>query len=114
MLLHLRSEIADGPENSAGPDANSKPKLSERTAFRAFGIAWRSPLIYRLWIRVGRLMQGVLISRGKVRSRAHLLSKGATPIRAWTYGRDAASIAPRSFREIWKAEFKKKRNDNAQ
>ena len=108
MLLHLRGEIVDGRENSAGPDANSKPKLSERIAFRAFGIAWRSPMIYRLWIRVGRLMQRAFISRGKVRSSAHLFSKSATPIIAWTDGRDAAPIAPKSFREIWNAELKKK------
>ena len=107
ILLHLRGEVADGPENSSARDAGSTPKLTERIAFRLFGIAWRSPLLYRLGIVLGRLLQRAFMNNGRIPGTAHFIFKGTTPIDAWTDERDAPSIAPKSFREIWNAELKK-------
>src|SRR5688500_4013111 len=79
MLLHLRSEIVGGQGKTNQSDAAVRSKLSERIAFRAFGIAWRSLLLYRVSNKVGRLMQRTLMRP----DRSRLLSKLASPIVSW-------------------------------
>jgi L-lactate dehydrogenase complex protein LldF len=108
MLLHLRSQIVDGSDNT-GP--NAKPEWRERLAFRAFGVAWRSSFFYQLSNRLGKLMQGVFMSRGRIRRFARTFSTTVQPIVAWTNERDAPQVAEISFRQIWETELKENKRD---
>jgi L-lactate dehydrogenase complex protein LldF len=100
LLLHLRAEIAEGAE--------VKHKFSESLAFRLYSRAWAKASTYQLGTKSARLMQKLIARNGKIGKVSGLLAKIAPPLGAWTAWRDAPTIAPKSFRTIWKeAESKK-------
>jgi hypothetical protein len=49
-------------------------------------------------------MQKFVAKDDKIGEQKGFLSKLAPPLGAWTAWRDAPTIAPKSFREIWKEE----------
>jgi hypothetical protein len=65
--------------------------------------AWASPGSYKLGIRAARLMQKLIARDGKIGKASGLMAKLLPPLGAWTAWRDAPTVAPRSFREEWKA-----------
>lgn len=88
-LLHNRRNAVDAGHTSA----------FEWIAFRLWAWAMRSPSIYTLAGRAGRVAQAISRFLGVEGS---LLD----PARAWTARRDAPSIAKESFREWWKKRAK--------
>jgi hypothetical protein len=53
------------------------------------------PRLYEWAMRAARLVQ-----------RTFGLPRGAGPLRAWSAGRELRPLAPRSFRELWRAGLK--------
>jgi L-lactate dehydrogenase complex protein LldF len=113
LLLHLRAEIVDGAANGQklaeieGQDA-VKGKFTERMAFGLYSIAWQNPGLYKLGTKVSRVMQKLIAREGKIGKVSGLVSKLAPPLGNWTAFRDAPTIAPKSFREMWKETESKK------
>jgi L-lactate dehydrogenase complex protein LldF len=105
LLLHLRAEIVDGVANGAAAETRVRKQLTERIAFAAYSYAWRHPWVYRLGIRTARLFQSAFVRQGRIRRVTGTVAKIASPVAAWTNDRDAPPVAPRSFREIWRAEL---------
>jgi L-lactate dehydrogenase complex protein LldF len=106
LLLHLRSEIVGANESQT----STHPKFAERAAFAMYGFAWRRPAVYRIGLKLSRLVQRAFVRDGKIRGFWSVFSRAASPVTAWTKERDAPVIAARSFREMWKTELKDNRN----
>lgn len=70
------------------------PSWSEKLAFKIFGALITRPAIYRWAKRLARLLQ-----------RFHPLVKGTRldPAYAWTRTRELPKVAPRTFKEYWRA-----------
>ncbi len=85
MLLDLRHEAEGGREIAWG----------ERWAFRAVGMILRSPLLYRLAARLGRILQRPFLRSGRL---GRLPGPGA----GWTRFRDLPPLAARPFHAWWK------------
>lgn len=84
MLVELRREVA----------VRRLPPWPERLAFAALGRLFRSPALYRLAVRAGRLLQRPVVRGGHL---SRLPLAGA----AWTRTRDLPALAPRTFAERW-------------
>jgi L-lactate dehydrogenase complex protein LldF len=119
LLLHLRSEVVEGSMGEATatisaatgnisgattPSRPAKKKPMERLAFRLYAFAWSSPTLYELSMRIARLLQRFAVRDGRIGKAGHFVSRVVPPLGAWTAWRDALPIAPRSFREQWRAE----------
>lgn len=102
LLLHLRAEIAEGTNDTA------THKFSEKIAFGLYSFAWSRPMFYKLGTKLSRLMQKFVAKDDKIGEQKGFLSKIAPPLGAWTAWRDAPTIAPKSFREIWKSDLENK------
>jgi len=103
LLLHLRSEIADG-----SPSGNETPtrKLGESLAFRMYSRMWSRSGTYSLSMRAARLMQRFVARDGKIGKVGGMLAVLIPPLGAWTAWRDAPVVAPKSFREMWREKNK--------
>lgn len=77
VLLDLRAKVI---AQRAG-----KARLLERLAFRAYAAVMARPWLYEWTMRVARTLHVTL------------------PLRAWTKERDLRPLAPKSFREEWRA-----------
>ncbi|HEX6280008.1 MAG TPA: LutB/LldF family L-lactate oxidation iron-sulfur protein [Pyrinomonadaceae bacterium] len=110
LLLHLRAEITDGTANGADASEKVARKLGESLAFRMYGGLWKSPGGYKLFHRLSRLGQRLVLRDGKIGKVSKLVASVAPPLGAWTAWRDAPAVAPVSFRELWKTELSKDRN----
>jgi L-lactate dehydrogenase complex protein LldF len=99
LLLHLRSEIADGPGRR---NSGTYTKYSETLAFKMYSFAWSRRSIYKLGIKVTRILQRLVAREGKIAKVGGLISKLAPPLGAWTAWRDAPVVAQKTFREIWR------------
>lgn len=107
LLLHLRAEIAEGtPSGTAEERGPVNRKMSERLAFRLYAFAWSSQTFYEFGTRVARLMQRTVVRGGRIGKVSGLLGKLVPPLGAWTAWRDLRPVAPRSFREEWRAQEK--------
>lgn len=73
--------------------ARQKPNFLEKVGFSFFVALMRSPALYGLALKLGRIGQ-----------RFHPIVDGSAldPLQAWTRSRAFPSLAPRSFRELWK------------
>jgi L-lactate dehydrogenase complex protein LldF len=106
LLLHLRAEITDGVANGKQTDIPQKAKYIERFVFGIYSLAWSSAGVYEFGTKAARLMQKLIVRNGKIGKVSGVLAKIAPPLGNWTAFRDAPTIAPKSFREIWKDELK--------
>jgi L-lactate dehydrogenase complex protein LldF len=106
LLLHLRAEVVEG--SGAGPQATAAPKrtLAERASFRMYAYAWSRPTLYEWGMKIARLLQRFAVRAGRIGKVGGLMARLAPPLAAWTSGRDAKPLAPRSFRELWRADEK--------
>ncbi|HVE55578.1 MAG TPA: LutB/LldF family L-lactate oxidation iron-sulfur protein [Pyrinomonadaceae bacterium] len=102
LLLHLRAEIAEGTNDTA------THKFSEKLAFQLYSLAWSRPVFYKFGIKMSRLMQKFVAKDGKIGKVSGFLSKIVPPLGAWTAWRDAPTIAPKSFRDVWKSDLENK------
>jgi L-lactate dehydrogenase complex protein LldF len=100
LLLHLRAQIAE--PMASGASAPPKRKALESLAFRLYAFAWSRPALYEFGGKVLRLLQRPAIQDGKIGKVGGTMSKLLPPLGAWTAGRDARPLAPRSFREQWR------------
>ena len=107
LLLHLRSEIT---EKSAPNVTSANPRTGERLAFKVWQATMTRPWLYELSGKLGRLFQGLVVKNGRIgvlKGPARL----ATPLTAWTSGRDLRPIEQQSFRELWSKELGQKKKD---
>ena len=111
LLLHLRAEITDGEANGKKTDIPIKGKFAERFAFSLYSKAWANAGTYNLGTKTARFFQKFLAEDGVIGEVSGVLKTLAPPLGNWTEFRDAPTIAPKSFREIWKEGLaaKKKR-----
>ena len=94
MLLHLRSNLAQGTD-SAPPTASDADAL----AARSFAAVMSHPALLRLGRKLGRALLRPLAKSGMLgRTRLPLLSR-------WTQTRDLPVPPARSFREIWRDDL---------
>ena len=94
MLLHLRSNLAQGTD-SAPPAASDADAL----AARSFAAVMSHPTLLRLGRKLGRALLRPLAKSGMLgRTRLPLLSR-------WTQTRDLPVPPARSFREIWRDDL---------
>jgi L-lactate dehydrogenase complex protein LldF len=100
LLLHLRAEVTEGTREPV------KQKTGEKLAFKFYSFAWSRPVFYKLGNKISRLMQKFVAKDDKIGEQKGFLSKLAPPLGAWTAWRDAPTMAPKSFREIWKDDLK--------
>ena len=77
LLLHLRGQVV---ERGAG-----KSRVLERLAFRAYAAVMQRPHVFEWVVGVARRLRIM------------------PPLAAWTKWRDLRPLAPRSFREQWRA-----------
>ena len=99
LLLHLRSEIAEGTSGDGEPPTR---KLGESVAFRMYSLMWSRSPSYSLSMRAARLMQRIVARDGKIGKLGGMMSVLIPPLGAWTAWRDAPVVAPKSFREMWR------------
>ncbi|PYS98247.1 MAG: iron-sulfur cluster-binding protein [Acidobacteria bacterium] len=102
LLLHLRSEIAEGSTRESQPTR----KLGESIAFRMYSRIWSRSGTYALSIRAARLAQRFVARNGKIGKVSGMLALLVPPLGAWTERRDAPVVAPKSFREMWREKKK--------
>jgi L-lactate dehydrogenase complex protein LldF len=111
LLLHLRAEMTEGTTaGTADQRGPVRQKPLEHFAFRLYARAWSSPALYEWGARVARVLQRLVVRRGRIGKVGGLLAKLAPPLAAWTEWRDAPPLAPRTFREQWRAEQKGRSN----
>lgn len=106
LLLHLRAEITDGAANGRQTDIRIKAKFAERLAFGIYSLAWSNAGVYKFGTKAARVMQKLIARNGKIGKVSGILGKLAPPLGNWTAFRDAPTIAPQSFRDIWKSDLK--------
>ena len=102
LLLHLRSEIADGSTRETPPTR----KLGESIAFRMYSRMWARSGTYSLSMRAARLMQRFIAREGKIGKVGGMLAVLVPPLGAWTARRDAPVVSSKSFREMWREKKK--------
>jgi len=100
LLLHLRAEIAD---NNA---SNVKRKFSERLAFKLYGSMWSRAGRYNFGTKAARVMQKLVVRKGKIGKVSGFIAKLVPPLGAWTAWRDAPPIAPKTFRQQWREKLR--------
>ena len=104
LLLHLRSEIAEGSTSAA--DTPPTRKLGESLAFSMYSRMWSRSGTYSLSMRAARLMQRFVARDGKIGKVGGMLAVLVPPLGAWTARRDGPLVASKSFREMWKEKKK--------
>jgi L-lactate dehydrogenase complex protein LldF len=67
----------------------------ERLAFKGFENTMKSPALYKISGKMGRVAQKPLKKDGSVRPLPG-------PLSAWTDTRDLPPLAEKSFRDLWK------------
>ncbi|HEV8585604.1 MAG TPA: LutB/LldF family L-lactate oxidation iron-sulfur protein [Methylomirabilota bacterium] len=85
MLIELRRQV----------DEQGIAPWPERVVFKAFARVLRSPALYRLGARIGRLAQRPFVRAGRVRSLPLFFGH-------WTRTRDLPPVAARTFQERWR------------
>ena len=106
LLLHLRAEITEGTANGVVTKEKVARRRGEGLAFRLYSSMWKTPIRYRFFQKIARMTQRLLARDGKIRAVSGFVASVAPPLGAWTAGRDAPTVAPESFRELWKRELK--------
>jgi L-lactate dehydrogenase complex protein LldF len=108
LLLHLRAEITEGPEDrrrrqqETGADRAMQKRGMEKFAFKLFTAVMTRPLLYGWSMRGARLMQCLIMREGKIGRVGFFFSRFAPPLGAWTGARDLRPLAKKSFREQWR------------
>ena len=68
---------------------------AQEIAFKGFESTMKSPALYKISSKAGRLAQKPLLRDGSVRPVPG-------PLSGWTDSRDLPPLAEKSFRELWK------------
>jgi L-lactate dehydrogenase complex protein LldF len=100
VLLHLRAEIT---RTSVGGG-----HLRERVTFRAYATMMRHPRLFATLTGAARRLQRITRTAGGIRRPANVAGAIAPALGAWTAWRDLRPLAPRSFRELWRAGLDRK------
>jgi L-lactate dehydrogenase complex protein LldF len=109
LLLHLRAEVAEGTATGTADQRGPvKRKVAERVIFRLYAFAWSSPTLYKLGMRIARVLARPAVREGRIGKVSGLVARLVPPLGAWTAWRDARPIAPRSFREQWRDNVRQK------
>jgi len=103
LLLHLRAEIAEGVPREAEVPTR---KFGESFVFRMYSRMWSRSESYERSMRWARSMQRIVARDGKVGKVGGLISRLVPSLGAWTAWRDAPTVAPKSFREMWRENEK--------
>lgn len=111
LLLHLRAEITDGEANGKKTEIPVKEKFAERFAFSLYSKAWANAGTYKFGTKTARFFQKFLSKDGKIGEVSGVMKTLAPPLGSWTEFRDAPTIAPKSFREIWKEDLATKKHE---
>jgi L-lactate dehydrogenase complex protein LldF len=100
VLLHLRQNIVEGPTSSRDSTTDQKVR-KERTGFRLWAWAMRSPARYRMAGRIARAISWLSI-------RLPGLTGWLGPLSGWSNGRELPHPPKRSFR----AEFARREREH--
>jgi L-lactate dehydrogenase complex protein LldF len=96
MLVHLRSELAEG---KAEP-RNKKVSLSDKLLIKGWRLTVTNPLMLELANRVGRLIQAPLLRKGR-------LTRLPPPLSGWTRHRSLPRLSSSPFRARWRRYLKR-------
>jgi len=102
LLLDLRSQAVEGPPAGAPHGRPAARKPAERLLFRLWAFAWSSPTLYEWGGRIARVLSRPAVRQGRIGWVGRVPAALVPPLGAWTAGRDALPLAPRSFREQWR------------
>ena len=91
MLLHLRSELAEG---NTHPDAKAVSRV-ERLMMKAWRLSVASPAMLSIANRLARIAQWPLRRRGR-------LTRLPPPLSGWTRHRTFPAVSSRPFRQRWR------------
>ena len=106
LLLHLRAEITEGTANGVAVEEKVARRRGESLAFWLYSRMWKTPFRYRFFQKIARRTQRLLARNGQIGAVSGFVVSVAPSLGAWTAGRDAPTVAPESFRELWKRELK--------
>ncbi|MBM3727094.1 MAG: iron-sulfur cluster-binding protein [Acidobacteria bacterium] len=90
VLLDLRQDVAQSPSGGG----------SQALGYRLFARLMSSPMLYRLVDRL-RILARPVMGGGWVKSLPAFLNRG--PLQGWLAYRDLPGLAPKSFRQQWRA-----------
>jgi len=103
LLLHLRTEITEGPkQEGVSAEQEAKPRRLESLAFKFWAAVMTRPRWYELSGRLLRALQRLVVRDGKIGRVDGALRKIFPPLAAWTSARDLRPIESRTFREQWR------------
>jgi L-lactate dehydrogenase complex protein LldF len=103
LLLHLRTEITEGPkQEGVSAEQEAKPRRFESLAFKFWAAVMTRPRWYELSGRLLRTLQRLVVRDGKIGRVDGVLRKMFPPLAAWTSARDLRPIESRTFREQWR------------
>jgi L-lactate dehydrogenase complex protein LldF len=109
LLLHLRAEIKEGTAaGTADQKGPVKRNLAERLGFWLYAFATAKQWRYEWGSCIARLMQRLVVHKGRIGKLSGIAAKLAPPLAAWTASRDLPPLAPRSFREQWRDGLSRK------
>src|SRR6266542_2014521 len=113
LLLHLRAEITEGPEERKQEAEGSRQERNlekhrrvERFTFKLWLAVMKRPWLYESSGKFCRVLQRFVIRHGKIGKVGSVLARVAPPLAAWTAARDLRPIESRTFREQWREKVK--------
>jgi len=113
LLLHLRAEITEGPEERKQEAEGSRQERNlekhrrvERFTFKLWLAVMTRPWLYESSGKFCRVLQRFVIRHGKIGKVGSVLARVAPPLAAWTAARDLRPIESRTFREQWREKVK--------
>ena len=109
LLLHLRSELAEGHVENVSP-LHTEKRTAERLAFKLWAMLVGRAWIYERIGRVARVMQRFVIKDGRLKTQARWMTRFASPLTAWAADRNIRPIERQTFREAWRKEMSARRD----
>ena len=103
LLLHLRAQISE-PDSGVDEKGLKRSRL-ESLGFWLWATIMSSPTLYNASAKLGRLMQRLLVSNGRIGKLAGTSAWLFPQLKAWTNARDLRPLDRSSFRAYWRNEL---------
>lgn len=102
LLLHLRTQITEGPKQERISAQEAKPRRLEGLAFKLWAAVMMRRRWYELSGRLLRTLQRLVVRDGKIGRVDGVLRRIFPPLAAWTSARDLRPIESQTFRAQWR------------